>query len=163
MRRGEWQALRDLRLRALAEDETAFGQTLAEALARNDDDWRAYCAGGEDNVTFVAADGERLVGMSRGRASGDEAGLFAMWVAPESRGAGIGRRLVEAVVTWARGRNVSRVVLGVAEDRAPARALYTRCGFKETGRRTAMDRHPELVECEMECVIPRCPEGGSVG
>lgn len=146
----EWRELRDLRLAALATDEDAFGSTLALARARGDDAWRAYAYDGPDSVTFVASCEGRWVGMARGRAHDGEGGLYGMWVAPDARGAGVGRRLVEAVLDWADARGIPRIVLGVAEARAAARALYARCGFVPTGRRLPLDHHPGHFDVEME-------------
>ena len=154
VRPDEWQALRDLRLRALTEDVTAFGSTLEIARTRTDDDWRRYADDGEKSVTFVAVSGARFVGMARGRVLDDgDAGLFGMWVAPNARRGGAGRRLVLAVLDWARTQGVLRVVLDVAEERAPARALYAACGFVETGRSAPCESHPEVMECEMACPL----------
>ena len=154
VRAEEWQALRDLRLRALTEDVTAFGDTLEKAHARTDDEWRRYAHDGPASVTFVATIGGRFVGMSRGRVlDGGDAGLFGMWVAPEARRRGAGRRLVVAVVDWARERGVARVLLDVAEERPPARALYASCGFVETGRRAPCESHEEVMEREMAFVF----------
>lgn len=154
VRPDEWQALRKLRLRALTEDATAFGDTLEKARARGDDDWRRYAHDGAASVTFVAVRGGAFVGMARGRViEGGDAGLYGMWVSPNARRAGVGRRLVLTVLEWARTQPVARVVLEVAEDRAAPRALYAACGFRETGGRRPNESHANVVEVEMECVL----------
>ena len=150
VRPDEWRELRDLRLAALASDEDAFGHTLALAQARDDAAWRAYASGGADKVTFVAVRDGRFIGMARGGPhDGGGDGLYGMWVAPDAQREGLGRRLVEAVLAWSRARGASRVVLDAAEHRAPARALYRRCGFVETGRRLPMDHHAGHFDVEM--------------
>ena len=150
----EWQALRDLRLRALTEDATAFGDTLEKASARVDDDWRRYAHDGEPAVTFVAVKSGRLCGMARGRViDGGDAGLYGMWVAPNARRRGVGRNLVLAVLEWARTQPVTRVVLEVAEERAAPRALYAACGFRDTGVRRPNESHPNVVEIQMACAL----------
>ena len=63
-----------------------------------------------------------------------EAGLFAMWVAPDARHAGIGRALVEHVVDWARSRDFPVLRLLVTETNDAAMRLYERCGFIGRGR-----------------------------
>jgi GNAT superfamily N-acetyltransferase len=154
VRPDEWQALRELRMRALTEDATAFGDTLAKAQARTDDDWRRYAHEGERSVTFVAVTDGGFVGMSRGRVlAGGDAGLFGMWVAPEARRLRAGRRLVVAVLDWAHRRGVARVILDVDEQRPAARALYAACGFVDTGRRAPCESHPEVMEREMACAL----------
>jgi GNAT superfamily N-acetyltransferase len=145
----EWPALRDLRLRALAADEDAFGDTLARARAQPEEGWRAYAFDGPDSVTFVAESGGGFLGMARGRVHGADGGLYGMWVAPEARGAGLGRRLVEAVVGWARTRALGALGLDVSEERIPAVALYRACGFVPTGKRTPLDHHPGKTDIQM--------------
>ena len=161
VRADEWRELRALRLRALTEDATAFGDTREKALARTDDDWRRYAFDGEDSVTFVAVEDGAFVGMSRGRVLKDgDAGLFGMWVAPEARRLGLGRRLVGDVVAWARTKGVARVLLEVAEDRPAPCGLYAACGFVPTGGRRPNEAHPGVTELEMAYVFGRTAVGG---
>jgi ribosomal protein S18 acetylase RimI-like enzyme len=55
-----------------------------------------------------------------------------MYVRPHARKAGVGRRLVEAVIEFARQR-VEVIQLAVVRDSARARRLYARLGFLEYG------------------------------
>ena len=45
------------------------------------------------------------------------------------RGAGLGRRLVEHVYTWARSQGMARVTLLADQENAPALAFYEKLGF----------------------------------
>lgn len=56
--------------------------------------------------------------------------LKRMYVAPSSRGSGIGRRLVEALEAEARRLGAARVVLETGIRQEAALALYARCGFE---------------------------------
>jgi ribosomal protein S18 acetylase RimI-like enzyme len=58
--------------------------------------------------------------------------LWGMYVRPDARKAGVGRRLVEAVIDFARLR-VELLQLSVVSDNDPARLLYARLGFIEYG------------------------------
>jgi ribosomal protein S18 acetylase RimI-like enzyme len=58
--------------------------------------------------------------------------LWGMYVRPAARGAGVARRLVEAVIDYARPR-VELVQLCVVMGNEPARRLYASLGFVEYG------------------------------
>jgi dihydropteroate synthase len=129
---------RDLRLRALADAPDAYRETLAEAQARDDAAWQALAARRPDRVQLVAERGGAPVGMAVAvidAADPVRADLYAMWVAPEARGGGAGRALVDAALRWTRARAALEMSLRVSEGNDPARALYRGCGFRETGER----------------------------
>lgn len=65
----------------------------------------------------------------------DEAEILTLAVRPCARRQGLATRLVEAAVTQVMSEGVSRLFLEVAEDNGPARALYSRLGFAQVGRR----------------------------
>ena len=62
-----------------------------------------------------------------------KATLWGMYVRQTARQSGLGRRLVEAVVSHATGR-VELLQLGVASDNEAACRLYRKAGFSEYGR-----------------------------
>jgi GNAT superfamily N-acetyltransferase len=137
---GEWEALRDLRLSALADSPDAFGTTFAEERVVDEARWRGWATGDGwpgAMATFIADFAGAFVGMATGHQPDDDlavAWLFAMWVRPDVRGRGIGRDLVDAVVAWANGRPaVERLVLRVTESNAGAANLYASCGFVDAG------------------------------
>jgi GNAT superfamily N-acetyltransferase len=131
--------VRELRLRALEMDPDAFGETLQRAQARPEADYATWI-GSPENAMFVAAEADgSLVGMTVGapapvEAQPNSAALFAMWVAPEARGKGVGAALVQAVEGWARGAGYERIGLGVTTTNAAAIRLYTRMGFVDLGQ-----------------------------
>lgn len=55
--------------------------------------------------------------------------LTNMYVQPEYRGLGLGTALLDAVLTWCRGRELDSVILWPTEDSRP---LYRRAGFAPT-------------------------------
>jgi len=84
-------------------------------------------------------DGDRLVGAARAAVRLPDVWLLGgVVVDPEARGKGFGGALVEAALAEAREARV-RVGLYVREDRAEARRLYERMGFRPIGRRTWLD------------------------
>jgi ribosomal protein S18 acetylase RimI-like enzyme len=63
-----------------------------------------------------------------------KATLFGMYVHPNQRRRGLGRRLVQAAIEYARGRPGVKVIqLTVTEGNASAAALYESCGFLRFG------------------------------
>jgi ribosomal protein S18 acetylase RimI-like enzyme len=66
-----------------------------------------------------------------------DAYLEELYVAPEQRGRGIGRALLEEAMATARAAGAARMDLGTSETDTAAIALYERCGF--TNREGAPD------------------------
>ena len=79
---------------------------------------------------LVAVEGGRLVGLAHYvlHASAWTVGPYCylqdLFTAPEARGRGVGRALIEAVAEAARSAGVDRIHWLTMEDNAPARALY---------------------------------------
>lgn len=85
---------------------------------------------------YVAAeDGAALVGWAGVMVIGDEAQILTVGVVPDARRRGIGRLLLDALITEAVRRGATTAFLEVRADNAPARALYTNDGFVEIGTR----------------------------
>jgi ribosomal protein S18 acetylase RimI-like enzyme len=61
--------------------------------------------------------------------------LAELYVAPERRGQGIGRALMEAAMEVARAEGATYMDLGTSEDDVAARALYESLGFSNRGGR----------------------------
>lgn len=78
---------------------------------------------------------ERDAGFILIRVVADEAEILTLAVRPEARRAGLGLILVKAAADAALDRGASTLFLEVAEDNAPARALYVRAGFSQVGKR----------------------------
>jgi len=72
--------------------------------------------------------------------------MVQVWVEPESRGLGLGRRLVDAVVDWARERGVIRLKASVTEGNLAAESLYAAVGFLPTGDQRPLPSTPALRE-----------------
>lgn len=136
----QWQRVRAVRLRALADSPDAFARRLADERALPAEHWQQRLKD-TDAATFLAVTEEADVGLAVGSRWDDRenaAGLFSMWVAPEARGQGAGDLLVKSVVAWAAGGGFARLILEVGDDNAPAIRLYERHGFEPTGLTTAL-------------------------
>ena len=135
----EWRTYRELRLRALAESPDAFGSTLEAESGRPDAEWARRLeigASAARELPLVARLGDEAIGIAWGRAqqgAPDVAHLFQVWVAPEHRGCGAGRMLLEAAVTWARTIGAQHLALDVTCGDTAAVRLYARAGFRAVG------------------------------
>ncbi|MFN0042884.1 MAG: GNAT family N-acetyltransferase [Alphaproteobacteria bacterium] len=69
------------------------------------------------------------------RVIADEAEILTMGTLPNARRRGAGRAILTEALSRLQKQGVARVHLEVAEDNAPARALYAALGFSQTGRR----------------------------
>jgi GNAT superfamily N-acetyltransferase len=159
LRPDEWPALRDLRLRSLAADPDAFGSTLERELGFSDADWQDR-ARSTDGVIVVADSADGLIGIAMGaplRERPADTGVFAMWVAPEARGQGIGGQLLDAIVAWARSAGTPSLELGVVTTNAAAIALYGGRGFIDTGERRPLRAGSGLM---MQTMVAPVPTGG---
>jgi GNAT superfamily N-acetyltransferase len=127
----DWQRLRDVRLRALAQDPDAFLETHAYASTFPDERWEERATPNGKGSSFAAERDGRFDGLVSCFVADDPATVFlvAMWVAPELRGTGVASGLVERVVAWAREHRAERVCLSVEPDNERAARLYEKCGF----------------------------------
>jgi GNAT superfamily N-acetyltransferase len=130
----EWQTLRDIRLRSLADAPEAFGQRYDEAAAMPDEEWKSIARSsstGDRRIWILARDESGApIGVVQGRRRPpSDCLLFSMWVDPEARRLGVGRALVDAIQDWADRWNAQRVVLWVLAANEPAMRFYDRIGF----------------------------------
>lgn len=92
-------------------------------------------------VGFVTAGPEREHSRARPPRpiSAADAEVYAIYLAPERRGSGIGAPLLAAALDWLRERDYRATVLWVLDANGSARRFYERHGWRETGRRQEMD------------------------
>lgn len=83
-----------------------------------------------------------VVGFLVARCVAHEWELENIVVVPGARRRGIGRQLLEALLTAARKTNAPSVFFEVRESNVEARSLYEKLGFRQTGRRPAYYRNP---------------------
>ena len=105
--------------------------------------------------SWIAEIGGRIVGsVFLVREEGRTARLRLLYVEPGVRGRGLGRRLVDEVVRFARGVGYGRIVLWTTSNLAAARHLYAEAGFKMTDEkpehRWGCDVTSETWELEIE-------------
>ena len=155
IRKHEAVRLRELRLRALRDAPHAFATSFERAQDRPPQHWEDFAVKSEvaeSQVTLVVVDDARWLAMTScflDKQDPNTAWLAQMWVEPESRGLGLGRRLVEAAADWARARGVTRLKTSVSEDNVAAEALYKAVGFHPTGERGRLASNPSVEEVNL--------------
>src|SRR5579864_2148101 len=122
---GNVSTFKDVRLRALLDTPSAFGSTYDRERELSDAEWmgRAIRWNGERGIGFLAIDegiGCGIVGSMLGEDDATVVTLVPMWTAPAHRRRGIARRLVDAVLAWARSREVAVMRLMVTSNNAAA-------------------------------------------
>lgn len=147
----DWQRVQRLRLAALQDTPDAFGSTFDDESQRPPEWWidRLQSSG---SVTFIAGSqsdsGMAVLGPFR---SPPDCGLYAVWVAPEHRGLGVGDALMSSVIAQARTQGVGRLVLHVGRHNLPAQRLYLKHGFLPTGRESTFPPpRSHIIEDELE-------------
>ena len=81
-----------------------------------------------------------LTGVSEERAR-----LRLLYVEPEARGLGLGRRLVDACLAFARRAGYREVVLWTVDVLEPARRIYAAAGFRKIGE-TVSELSPAMKD-----------------
>lgn len=145
----DWEALRTLRLRALADAPEAFASTLEQEAALPDEVWRRRAEGGPGLANFIADKDGVDVGLAAIFAEPNAPGcmqLVSMWVDPLYRRQGAARALVDRAVGWAADRQARGVILWVVERNTAARSFYERIGFQPTGERQPLSSNPARIE-----------------
>jgi ribosomal-protein-alanine N-acetyltransferase len=102
---------------------------------------------GDSAISRLALVAERqedsaILGFLIARNVGPEWELENIVVAPEMQGRGTGTRLLNELIARAQQSNSHAVFLEVRESNTPARRLYEKLGFKETGRRKSYYSNP---------------------
>ncbi len=114
---------------------------LERLLFAEDDPWsaRAFRDAIRSGHRYLAArDGERLVGYAGialvGGPPETETEIHTIGVHPDEQGFGVGRRLLEGLLSYADGL-AATVFLEVRTDNEPAQAMYRTAGFEVVGVR----------------------------
>ena len=153
MHEEDWQALRDTRLRALADAPSAFGTTHAEAVVRPEAWWRqraADAAAGPEQAMFLAWADDQPVGI----AGAFREGSTVPGDLDVDRSATTRRRHRRGRCSRPRWRSPAdaEVVLSVTDGNEAARRLYERFGFVATGFTEPLRSNPALQIHELRLV-----------
>ncbi|HTL14986.1 MAG TPA: ribosomal protein S18-alanine N-acetyltransferase [Thermomonas sp.] len=103
---------------------------------------------------WLQEDASGIVGYGVLSIAAGEAHVLNLCTAPGHEGRGLGRRMLQALLGFARGAGAQRVFLEVRPSNPRAIALYERSGFNEIGRRPryypARDGREDAIVMAME-------------
>lgn len=124
LRRGgpaDFSAVARLEQRCFGQSDGAFSHRQLRALLNNP---RAYWLIGGDGLAascwLLGANGTSRWGR-----------LYSLAVDPDARGQGLGARLLDAGMAWARAQQLTSCRAEVKADNLAARHLYAKAGFRE--------------------------------
>ena len=151
----DWMDLRSVRLRALADAPAAFVSAHSRENDWLEDDWRSAI---QQARWVVARTGNDVIGVARSsqdKESPQTRYIEALWVAPEFRRLGVGRRLVRRLIDRERESGIRQILLWVIDSNVYAQSFYFRMGFRATGRRQPVPGIEKRTEELLAYVIGR--------
>lgn len=109
-------------------------------------DWSTWDGDHLPDHRFVAIEADRVLGWTAvGSVSGRcvYAGVVenSVYVAPEARGRGVGRMLLNALIVSTESAGVWTIQTGVFPENAASLALHHSVGFRDVGRRERIGQH----------------------
>ncbi|MBY0357732.1 MAG: GNAT family N-acetyltransferase [Candidatus Obscuribacterales bacterium] len=126
-----WQ----LRLRALKEEPASFAASYEESAAMSQAQSKKYLESSTNAFVFGAF-APQLVGMigfyrRQGLKINHKGVIWGMYTAPEFRGKGIGKSLMQSAIAQATGfGDLKELLLVVGGHNKSAHGFYSACGFK---------------------------------
>ncbi len=82
------------------------------------------------NASYGAFDSDTLVGAATAHWEGHESEIIYIAVAPDLRGRGYGKAMIEALFAEMRQRSVPALLVGTANSSLENIAFYQKCGFR---------------------------------
>ncbi len=146
----QWRIFKQLRLAALEQNPSSFGESLAEARRLSDGEWQARAQKSVDEQerdTLLAFASWEAVGMifvflKEGRKVGSFGGL---WVKKDFRRKGVGEQLVKKALAWLKDAGAKEVTFWNNAENEASTSLYQKLGFQETGDQKPLDSDPSKL------------------
>jgi GNAT superfamily N-acetyltransferase len=154
----DWRELKTIRLEALGRNPAAFSSKFADWVNRPEEDWRKRLEL-PGSVTLVARSRGRPVGMAGAILGADDhqvAIIVGMYVNAVSRGQGVGRMLLHALIAEITAQpEITTIRLWVTPTQHAARQLYASLGFRvvENPDRSMLDGTGAHEEIAMERLV----------
>jgi ribosomal protein S18 acetylase RimI-like enzyme len=135
----DWEFLKNIWTRALADSPDAFCMTCDEAAGYNDEVWIERSSTDPkigSSASLLAIDGDEVVGMAFGLLCNErQLEVVTLFVGPKHRGTGVAQDLVGTIEAWSATRGARTVVLDVEAGNDRAMAFYAGLGYRPTGKR----------------------------
>jgi GNAT superfamily N-acetyltransferase len=126
-------------------EEHGFDGTFERLVAQVVADFLAHFAPQREACWIAEIDGEPVGSVMLVNAGDGIAKLRLLLVEPRARGHGIGRRLVEECVRFARDAGYRKITLWTQSILVEARAIYRRCGFTKIAEKAHRDFGVDLI------------------
>ncbi|NSZ19884.1 GNAT family N-acetyltransferase [Agrobacterium vitis] len=161
-------AFRRIRLEALACEPASFASPFEDWERLSDGDWQQRL---QDHVFIAFSDDEPvgIMGLSRLRPKkmAHRATLVMVYVRKRFRGTGLSRKLLGAVIDFAKAKGILQIELGVSAENLEALRFYRRNGFTDIGLnpRGVLDEGRAVDEVRMPRLFneyPRHCQSGSL-
>jgi phosphinothricin acetyltransferase len=136
----DWPAVRAIYAEGISRGTATFDTEIPE--------WPVWDAGHLAAPRLVARLGEQLVGWAAlgpvsARACYRGVAEVSIYVAEAARGRGVGRLLMEALISASEAAGVWTLHSSIHADNTTSIALHSRCGFRVVGRRERIARRAD--------------------
>jgi len=134
----DWPRVREIYLEGIATGNATFETAAPE--------WEAWDAGHLPHCRFTARVNGAIEGWAAlspvsNRCVYGGVAEVSVYVSAHSRGAGVGRALLLALVEASEAAGIWTLQAGIFPENAASLALFTRCGFRAVGRRERIGKH----------------------
>ncbi len=130
-----WLDYKNLYMESIANSPQAFLWSKEEISSKEDSEWQDRIK----NMFFAITDDEKLVGMAgfyceEKKKLAHIANIVRVYVSPECRGKGIGKKLLLTVIEEIKSKpEIKKIQLGVIATQISALNLYESVGFEKVG------------------------------
>ena len=128
----DWETVRTIYLEGIAKRNATF-ETDAP-------DWETWDRDHRQDCRLVARKGDEVIGWAAlspvsGRCVYAGVASLSVYVAAAARGQGVGKALLQALITASEQQGIWTLETGIFPENAASLALHRLCGFREVGRR----------------------------
>jgi len=128
----DWPAVREIYAQGIASGDATFETEVPG--------WEEWNASHLRDCRLVAVDGTEIVGWAALSPVSDRCvyggvAEVSVYVGEAARGRGVGRRLLEALITASEASGLWTLQAGIFPENKPSLTLHERCGFRLVGRR----------------------------